>query len=91
MKSEQEKLIDPSDDGLSVTGRNPSGSRETELKGEMKMVRYHIFKDGTEIGSTSTRENAIDMIRSYQARETHYMLRAEFSIIKGEVEFVGYK
>ena len=55
------------------------------------MVRYHVFKDGTEVGETSTRENAIDMIRSYQSRETHYMLRASFSIIKGEVEFINYK
>ena len=54
------------------------------------MVRYHIFKDGTEIGETSTRADAIDMIRAYQARETHYMLRASFSIIKGEVEFIKY-
>ena len=55
------------------------------------MVRYHIFKDGTEIGETSTRADAIDMIRAHQARETHYMLRASFSIIKGEVEFINYK
>ena len=76
----------------SGTGRNPArGHGKPNREEIMEMVRYHVFKDGTEVGETSTRENAIDMIRSYQARETHYMLRASFSIIKGEVEFINYK
>lgn len=42
--------------------------------------RYYIFKDGTQIGVTATREDAIDMIRRRQKRETHYLLKSEFSI-----------
>jgi len=55
------------------------------------MIRYHVFKDGAILGSTSTREAAIDMIRSYQKKETHYMLKASFSIIKGIEEFIPYQ
>ena len=47
------------------------------------MRRYYIFKDGTQIGSTETRDEAVDMIRRRQKRETHYLLRSEFSIIYG--------
>jgi len=54
-------------------------------------MRYYIFKDGMQIGSTTDKESAIDMIRVKQARETHPILRSEFSIIKGEEEFVPYK
>lgn len=54
-------------------------------------MRYHIFKDGQHIGSTETREEAIDMIRQRQARETHFMLKAEFSIIHGQQEFIPYE
>ena len=54
------------------------------------MKRFYVFKDGRMEGSTATRERAIDMIRLYQERETHPILRAEFSIIEGEQEFVPY-
>ena len=54
------------------------------------MTRYYIFKDGQQEASTATREAAIDLIRQYQAHETHYMLRANFSIIAGEEEFIPY-
>ena len=54
------------------------------------MKRFYIFKDGTQKASTATRELAIDLIRQYQALETHPILRAEFSIIEGEEEFVPY-
>ena len=54
------------------------------------MKRYYVFRDGTQEGSTATRELAIDMIRQYQKRETHPILRAEFSIIAGEEEFIPY-
>ena len=54
------------------------------------MKRYYVFKDGTQEGSTATRELAIDMIRQFQKRETHPILRAEFSIIAGEEEFIPY-
>lgn len=54
------------------------------------MSRYYIFKDGTMIGATSTKEEAIDMIRQRQKRETHPFIRSEFSIIYGEEEFISY-
>lgn len=54
------------------------------------MKRFYIFKDGTQKASTATRELAIDLIRQYQALETHPFLRAEFSMIEGEEEFVPY-
>lgn len=54
------------------------------------MERYHVFKDGTNFGAASTREDAIDLIRAHQKRETHPFLRANFSIIKGEEEFIPY-
>lgn len=54
------------------------------------MIRYHIIKDGTIEASTATREQAIELIRSYQEQETHYLLKASFSIIAGEEEFIPY-
>lgn len=54
------------------------------------MKRFYIFKDGTQQGSTATRESAVDLIRQYQKQETHPILRAEFSIIEGEEEFIPY-
>lgn len=54
------------------------------------MKRFYIFKDGTQKASTATRELAIDLIRQYQALETHPLLRAEFSMIEGEEEFIPY-
>lgn len=55
------------------------------------MIRYHVFKDGRNFGSTATKEAAIDMIRAYQKHETHFLLRSEFSIIAGEEEIIPYK
>ena len=57
----------------------------------MTRERYHVFKDGTNFGAASTREEAIDLIRAHQKRETHPFLKAQFSIIKGEEEFVPYE
>ena len=54
------------------------------------MKRVYIFKDGVQQASTATKESAVDLIRQYQKRETHPMLRAEFSIIVGEEEFIPY-
>lgn len=54
------------------------------------MKRFYVFKDGTQVGSTVTREQAIRMIRLHQELETHPLLKAEFSIIAGEEEFVPY-
>ena len=54
-------------------------------------MRFYIFKDGNMQGSTADRESAIDMIRVYQAKETHPILKAEFSIIEGQEEFIPYK
>ena len=54
------------------------------------MKRVYIFKDGVQQASTATKESAVDLIRQYQKLETHPMLRAEFSIIVGEEEFISY-
>ena len=54
------------------------------------MRRFYLFKDGVQQGSTATKESAVNLIRRYQKLETHRMLRAEFSIIVGEEEFIPY-
>ena len=54
------------------------------------MKRVYVFKDGTQQGSAATREQAIDLIRQYQKLETHPFLKAQFSIIEGEEEFIPY-
>lgn len=54
------------------------------------MKRFYIFKDGTQQASTATKESAVELIRQYQKEETHPFLRAEFSIIVGEEEFIPY-
>lgn len=54
------------------------------------MKRFYVFKDGVQQGSAATRERAIDLIRAYQKLETHPFLRANFSIIEGEEEFIPY-
>ena len=54
------------------------------------MKRFYIFKDGTQVGSAVEREQALHMSRQYQALETHPFLKAEFSIIAGEEEFIPY-
>ena len=43
------------------------------------------------IGAAPSKEEAIEMIRVRQAREDHFMLKSEFSIIKGVQEFIKYK
>ena len=55
------------------------------------MIRVHVFKDGIEVASTSTKERAITLIRQYQAQETHPFLKANFSYIEGEEVFVPYE
>ena len=55
------------------------------------MERYFIIKDGRIEASTYTREQAIDLIRCYQKKETHPILKAEFSIIKGVEELISYE
>ena len=52
------------------------------------MKRFYVFKDGTQQGSTVTKEQAVYLIRQYQKLETHPILRSEFSIIEGEEEFI---
>lgn len=54
------------------------------------MKRFYVFKDGTMQASMSTKEEAIDLIRQRQKRETHPILRPEYSIIAGEEEFIPY-
>lgn len=50
------------------------------------MTRYHIIEDGQVIGSTCTREEAIDMIKAYRARQSNW-LKSDYYIIKGEEIF----
>ena len=50
------------------------------------MKYFYIFKDGQIQGRTATEPQAIAMIRSLQKLETHYMLKAEFTIIEGSEE-----
>ena len=54
------------------------------------MERFYIFKDGTMQGRTGTKESGVEFIGQYQREETQPFLRAEFSIIKGEEEFIPY-
>lgn len=54
------------------------------------MKRFYVFKDGVQQGSMTTREEAIELIRQRQKRETHPILRSEYSIIQGEEEFIPY-
>ncbi len=53
------------------------------------MKRFYVFKDGTQQGSTATRELAIDLIRQYQELAPP-ILHSEFSIIEGAEEFIPY-
>ena len=52
---------------------------------------FYVMKDGQNIGRTGSRSAALDMIRQAQAQETHFMLRANFSIIAGIEEHIAYK
>lgn len=54
------------------------------------MKRFYVFKDGVQQGSTATKESAVELIRQYQEKETHPFLKAEFSIIAGEEEYIPY-
>ena len=60
-------------------------------KGITQLKRFYIFKDGTMIGAAPTKDEAIEMIRQRQKRETHPILRSEFSIIEGVQEFIKYE
>lgn len=55
------------------------------------MKRWHIIKDGNIVGSAPEREQALIMIHMMQQHETHYMLRAQFSLIYGEEELIDYE
>ena len=52
------------------------------------MKRFYVFKDGVQQGSTATKESAVELIHQYQEKETHPFLKAEFSIIAGEEEYI---
>jgi hypothetical protein len=73
-----------------TTRRSRSGAIIGREEGN-KMKRFHVFKDGKMQASTATKAAAIDLIRVYQEKETHPILRANFSIIEGEEEFIPYK
>ena len=54
--------------------------------------RYYILKDQSIIGIACTHEEAVEAIRRYQSRETHYLLRSEYSILPGDQqEFIRYE
>jgi len=53
--------------------------------------RFFIVKDGKIEGSTASYENAVDMVRIKQERETHYLLRASYTIIEGIETPVAYE
>lgn len=55
------------------------------------MTRYYIVKDGKIEGTGATYESALAMIRDYQKQETHYLLKANYSIITGVEENIPYK
>ena len=55
------------------------------------MKRWYIFEDAKQVAATATKKEALEMVRQYQARQTHYLLKAEYSLIYGEEEFVSYK
>lgn len=46
---------------------------------EISLKRFYIYRDGIQLGSTVSRESAVDLIHQYQAYETHPILRAQFS------------
>jgi hypothetical protein len=50
-------------------------------------MRYYIIKDGTIIGSTNTKEQALTFIEMEQQYDKHW-LKSEYWIIKGEEEFL---
>ena len=52
------------------------------------MHRLYLFKDGVQKGSMETREEALEMMRLWQSRETHPFLRPQFSIIQEEEEAI---
>lgn len=55
---------------------------------------YHIIKDGSIIGRTSSKKAAIEMIRADQAHETHYLLRSSYGYLATEAPsptYVKYK
>jgi hypothetical protein len=55
------------------------------------MTRYFVVRDGKIEASCGSYENALALIREYQAKETHYLLKANFSIITGVEENIPYK
>ena len=50
-------------------------------------MRFYIIKDGTIIGSTATKEQAIVFIDTEKKFDTHW-LKPNYWIIKGEEEFI---
>lgn len=54
------------------------------------MELYYVTKDGRIIGAFHTREEAIELIRMKQMRESNPILKPSFSIIKGTEEFIPY-
>lgn len=55
------------------------------------MEMYYIFEDNRLIAATPVKEEAITLIRTYQAKQTHPLLKSEYSFIKGVMEFIDYQ
>jgi hypothetical protein len=50
-------------------------------------MRYFIIKDGTIVGSTATREQALTFVETEKQYDKHW-LKPNYWIIKGEEEFL---
>lgn len=56
------------------------------------MTYFYVLKDSKVIARCDTREEAIDLIRQKQKRETHPILKAGFSILPaGDEEYIPYE
>lgn len=83
-QQEESEMSDPDEEQQHEPGNTVCAA------GDEVMKRFHVLKDGMQMGSAVTRELAIDLIRQHQEAETHPILRPQFSIIEGEEEFVPY-
>ena len=54
------------------------------------MNRWYIFRDDGLIATTATKENALQLVKQYQQSEKHYLLKANYSIMYGNMEYIDY-
>lgn len=50
------------------------------------MERYYVVEDGRVVSSLETREEALEKIEQRKKRNTHFLLRSDYYIIKGVEE-----